>query len=125
MRAARPRRPAVRHATSHDASRDGDSKREDMTMISRELISKVLVALLAFALGSTTIVLAGAVNGVVYACVHSSSGTIHIIAATQTCATNEQLIASNEKAVQRLTGAPGPAGTGRPGSATGRGGPTG
>ena len=94
-------------------------------MTARGLTSQVLVALLAFALGSTTIVLAGAVTGVVFACVNNSSGTIHIIAANQTCSTNEQFITWNEQGVQGLTGATGATGPAGPTGATGSVGPTG
>ena len=76
----------------------------------RRWLLHLTIGVLAFSIGATTIVLAEAATGIVYACVNNSSGTIHIIGASQTCSTNEQLVSWNQQGVAGATGATGPQG---------------
>src|SRR5437763_10679061 len=79
----------------------------------------ILVGTLALSLGATTIILGDVATGMVYACVNNSSGTIHIISASQTCSTNEQMVSWNQQGLAGATGATGVTGATGPRGATG------
>ncbi len=81
----------------------------------------VVVVLAAAIVGTTTVGFAGAITtGLIYACVNNSSGTIKIVSATASCASNEILLVWNGEGSQGPTGATGPTGpTGPAGSFTG------
>jgi hypothetical protein len=84
----------------------------------------IVVVLAAAIVGTTTVGFAGAITtGLIYACVNNSSGTIKIVSATTSCASNEILLVWNGEGSQGPTGATGPEGptgpTGPAGSFTG------
>ncbi len=89
----------------------------------------MVITLVAALVGATTIGFAAATTaGVIYACVNNSSGTIHIVSATTSCANNELLLVWNAEGPTGAQGATGPAGpTGAQGAtgATGATGPQG
>jgi hypothetical protein len=89
----------------------------------------IIVGFVLALLGATVVSFAAAAtSGVIYACVNNSSGTIHVIGANDTCATNEVQLSWNQQGAAGATGATGPAGpTGPKGDtgATGAQGPAG
>lgn len=94
-------------------------------MASRFLTRKRWFLLLGIALLTvmgTTIVQADATPTTYYACVNNSSGTIHMIGATDSCKGNEQEISWNQVGP---TGPAGPAGAQGPAGPQGPQGPTG
>ena len=85
------------------------------------------VAIAGLALGAGTIATAGD-DTTYYACVNNSSGTIKMVRADGTCATNEQRIVWNQQGPQGLPGPAGPAGVdgaAGPAGAVGPAGPAG
>jgi len=86
-------------------------------------------ALIAGGLGLATVaaVRAGPATtpGVISACVNNSSGTIHIVDATTTCATNEMFVSWNSQGIQGPAGPAGPVGPVGPQGPAGPQGPSG
>lgn len=80
-----------------------------------------LTATLVLALAGTSVTgfVLAVTSGLIYACVNNSSGTIHVVSSTTTCANNEILLVWNAESVGGAPGATGPTG------ATGDTGPTG
>lgn len=86
----------------------------------------VTITLVAAIIGMSTVGLAGAVTtGLIYACVNNNSGTIKIVSATTTCATNEIQLVWNAQGIPGETGATGATGATGPTGPTGATGDTG
>ncbi|MGN6758889.1 MAG: pentapeptide repeat-containing protein, partial [Thermomicrobiales bacterium] len=83
-----------------------------------------LVASLAFASGAAIVAHADTTQ-VIYACVNNSSGTIHVVAATDTCGGGELKLQWNQVGPMGPAGPPGPQGIAGPQGATGAAGPPG
>ena len=84
-------------------------------------LTLALAAALAFAAGAALVASADT-NQMFYACVNNSSGTIHMVGATDSCASNEMKLSWNQAGPQ---GATGPTGAQGPAGATGPQGPAG
>jgi len=87
-------------------------------------LALALVAALAFAAGAAFVARADS-NQVFYACVNNSSGTIHMIGATDSCASNELKLSWNQAGPQGLQGPSGPQGAAGPQGPQGPQGPSG
>ena len=76
--------------------------------------TRVAIALVAMLIGTLigagSFALADGSDTVYYACVNSSSGTIHVVGTGDTCKNNEILISWNQQGPQGATGLTGEAG---------------
>lgn len=99
------------------------------TLPGRALLrSRLAMAIMVAAaiIGTSTVGLATAVTtGLIYACVNNSSGTIKVVSATTSCATNEIQLVWNAEGVTGPVGPTGPTGPTGATGATGAQGPTG
>lgn len=87
------------------------STRTNPPGIARRSAASLIGLIVGVAVGAGTVVIAGDTGDTVYrACVNSSSGTIKMSSANDTCATNEQLIVWDQQGPTGATGPAGPAG---------------
>lgn len=123
-------------AATHDSAlarirgRGGDEVHtRRLTLPGRALLrSRLAMAIMVAAaiIGTSTVGLATAVTtGLIYACVNNGSGTIKVVSATTTCATNEIQLVWNAEGVTGPAGPTGPTGPTGATGATGAQGPTG